>query len=76
MVRINGGNLKNVREIIMGIERVEFRVVEIVFFLNLFYIVKWWKSKKKCIIFVFLFIFKLFLFGEYINIIFLFVKLN
>lgn len=40
MVRINGGNLKNVREIIMGIERVEFRVVEIVFFLNLFYIVK------------------------------------
>lgn len=76
MVRINGGNLKNVREIIMGIERVEFRVVEIVFFLNLFYIVKWWKSKKKCIIFLFLFIFKLFLFGEYINIIFLFVKLN
>lgn len=60
MVRINGGNLKNVREIIMGIERVEFRVVEIVFFLNLFYIVKWWKSKKKCIIFLFLFIFKLF----------------
>lgn len=47
MVRINGGNLKNVREIIMGIERVEFRVVEIVFFLNLFYIVKWWKSKNK-----------------------------
>lgn len=76
MVRISGGNLKNVREIIMGIERVEFRVVEIVFFLNLFYIVKWWKSKKKCIIFLFLFIFKLFLFGEYINIIFLFVKLN
>lgn len=60
MVRINGGNLKNVREIIMGIERVEFRVVEIVFFLNLFYIVKWWKSKKKCIIFLFLFIFELF----------------
>lgn len=47
MVRIKGGNLKNVREIIMGIERVEFRVVEIVFFLNLFYIVKWWKSKNK-----------------------------
>lgn len=53
MVRINGGNLKNVREIIMGIERVEFRVVEIVFFLNLFYIVKWWKSKKNVLFFYF-----------------------
>lgn len=53
MVRISGGNLKNVREIIMGIERVEFRVVEIVFFLNLFYIVKWWKSKKNVLFFYF-----------------------
>lgn len=57
MVRINGGNLKNVREIIMGIERVEFRVVEIVFFLNLFYIVKWWKSKKKNVLFFYFYLY-------------------
>lgn len=66
MVRINGGNLKNVREIIMGIERVEFRVVEIVFFLNLFYIVKWWKSKKNVLFFYFYLYLNYFLLLNYI----------
>lgn len=76
MVRINGGNSKNAREIITGTERAEPRVAEIALPPNLSYIAKWWKSKKKCIIFLFLLTFKLFSFGEYINITFPSVKPN
>lgn len=47
MVRINGGNSKNAREIITGTERAEPRVAEIALPPNLSYIAKWWKSKKK-----------------------------
>lgn len=72
MVRIKGGNLKNVREIIMGIERVEFRVVEIVFFLNLFYIVKWWKSKNKMYYF-FIFIYIKYIYFENILILYFYL---
>lgn len=47
MVRINGGNSKNAREIITGTERAEPRVAEIALPPNLSYIAKWWKSKNK-----------------------------
>lgn len=72
MVRIKGGNLKNVREIIMGIERVEFKVVDIVFFLNLFYIVKWWKSKNKMYYF-FIFIYIKYIYFENILILYFYL---